>query len=242
MLNALIAEKMKWHRTPFILVTIAAALSTPLVTFLSYSMSSITPTWLDFIIRSVFYYTSFMGPLIVTLIGAQSIATEYQNETWKLSLAGPIPREKTYLAKVLIGFIWIGLLSVLAFGGSLLAGVILQASGTFLLTDWLKPFVIMWLGVMAMLPLYHLITLMTRSFFVTSGVGIVSTFIGMIVFRSKYSGLFPLSSPTLLWYRDIEEFEGVVFIGSPVLWISILAGVMLIGLVGSLYYLKNADI
>lgn len=243
MLNALLAEELKWRHTSFSRVTVAAALSAPLLSFLSYFVRGATPTWDSYLTNSILYFSVFLGPLIITLIGAQSIFCEYQYDTWKLSLTGPLPRRNIYLAKVIIGLFWVGMVSTLAIGGDILVGFALKAKGIFIPVSWLKSLIVIWLGGFALLPFFQFITFITRSFFFTSGVGIIGTFAGLMILQSKYSGLYPFSSVYILADRfgRITPKNYDLLIGRPELWAAILAGVLLFGFISSLIYIIKSD-
>lgn len=244
MWNALQIELLKWRRTALVWVTVAAGLATPLLTGLMFASWDSTPTWHDVMKQTLAMYAVMTGPLIATLIGAQSIASEYQYDTWKLSFTAPIGRGQVYLAKVLLGLVWLLSLSALIFGANWLAGLALPIEGG--LPEPLKAtgqFLMIGLGLSVMLPFHHLITLFFRSFFVTSGVGIVATFTGLIVLNSKYAGLYPLSGTFMLIFRWFGMPEDTsMLVGSEPLWLAVLAATFLVPMLASLFLIKRADL
>lgn len=243
MLHALRIELMKWRRTALLWVTAAAALTTPLLTFLVFANRTETPVWQELFTQSLMMHGMMIGPLIVTLVGAQMIATEYQSDTWKLSFTAPLRRGQVYLAKVLLGLLWVVGISGLVFLGAMVAGLLLTASP---LTDgavWAFRYLVTGAGLFTMLPLYHLVTLLSRSFFVTSGVGIVATFTGIIVVNSRYAGVYPVSSVLILINKWFGLHLGTgELVGSDPLWMGVLAATLLLPMLLSLVYVRRADL
>lgn len=241
MIRALTAELAKWRRTSFLLVTLGAALAGPLLTLLIFlNRPEGAPGW-DKVAEQVLTFTLIMtGPLIATLIGAQLIAAEYQWDTWKLSLTAPVSRGAVYLAKWLISVAWMLGLMFIVYLGALGDGLLLGATGPVQLGFWAGTYLIGGLGLCVMLSVYHLITLFSQSFFMTSGVGIVATFAGIIAVQSKYIGLYPVSA--VLAVSEVAQGhhpEGAP--GSLPVWLTIQGATALVCLLASLIYVKKAD-
>lgn len=245
MWNALQIEFMKWRRTALVWVTVAAALTAPFLAWLVFLNQQDPPTWDDVMFQSLMLFSMMMGPLIVTLIGAQSIASEYQFDTWKLSFTAPIRRSQVYLAKVLVGLIWMEGLALLVFLGAWVAGLLLPTGGALPNPPvWVGQFAFVGVGLFLLLPLHQLVTLIFRSFFVTSGFGIVATFTGLIVSSSKYVALYPLSTVVILadhWFNQRIERDQVL-VGTEPVWLSVLAVTFLLPLLVNLIYVKRADL
>ncbi|HWI60695.1 MAG TPA: ABC transporter permease [Symbiobacteriaceae bacterium] len=241
MLRAISAELQKWRRTWFVLVTVAASLVTPVLLCIAFLLSDRQATWDQLFGQATMFEMLFIGPLVVTLIGAQSISTEYQYDTWKLSLTSPIPRWKIYMAKWIVGLVWNLALGVIVLGGNLLVGFLLGATGPLNLGVYVTYFLLAGVGLTVMLPVYHFITLVTRSFFVTSGVGIVSTFVGLFIINSKYAAIYPHSGMAIMLSAMTGDKIHPEMIGSWPVWIAIQVGVFLAALLGSTLFVHKAD-
>lgn len=242
MRNVLAAELLKWERTPFLGVTIAATLASPLLDLLLLSRSDVPVTWDLLLGQILVFHVTLIGPLVVTLIGAQSIAVEYQCGTWRTILTTPTPRWKVYLAKWLVGFVWILGLTALVTLASWPAGRLLNAGDSLHFTRWAGAFVVAGVGLTAMLPVYQLITLLFRSLFVTSGIGVVGTFVGYIALLSQYAGFYPTSAVMILATRVSQHLQFARMSGTPEVWISILAILAIGSLLAGLLRLQHADI
>lgn len=241
MLRAISAEVQKWRRTWFLLVTIGATLMAPVLVCIAFLLMGHTPEWNQIFSQGMMFSILMIGPLTVTLIGGQLISSEYQYDTWKLSLTAPVSRWKIYLAKWAVGFVWIMGLSVLVIFGNLAVGRLLGATGPLELWVWTKFFLLGGLGMSVMLPVYTLVTLISRNFFVTSGFGIIATFTGIFVINSKYAAIYPLSSVAVMLSTITGEPMRPDMIGSWPVWIGIEAAVALGALLASALYMQKAD-
>lgn len=241
MLRTIAVELHKWRRTSFLLVTVAAALAGPLLIGLTFVARDGIPAYGDVLEQTVGFFLLLTGPLITTLIGAQSIAAEYQWDTWKVSLTAPVPRWTVYVTKWLVGTAWIVGLSLLAGLTGLIDCLLMGATGEADLLLWVRVFSMGGLGLSALLPLYHAVTLVTRSFFVTSGVGIVTTFAAILAINSKYQLLYPISGNLVLTTMQINSELPPRVLGSLPIWIGIQVGLALVFFLVSLVYVQRAD-
>jgi len=241
MRKAISAELQKWRRTWFLLVTIATTLMTPVLVCVAFLLSERTPEWQQIFNQGMAFHLLMIGPLVVTLIGAQLIASEYQYDTWKLSFTAPVSRPLIYLAKWFVGFVWIIGLTVPALGGNLVVGWLLGATGPLPLWLWTKFYLLAGLGMSVMLPVYNLITLITRNFFVTSGVGIVSTFTGIFIINSKYAAIYPQSSILVMLSTMTGQPMRPDMIGSWPVWIGVEAAIFVVALLASTLFVQKAD-
>ncbi|HYF92618.1 MAG TPA: ABC transporter permease [Symbiobacteriaceae bacterium] len=241
MRRVIAAELQKWRRTWFLLVTVAATLATPLMVLLMFLINDRTPEWQDVFEQGMMFSLLLFGPLTVTLIGAQLIATEYQHDTWKLMFTAPVARWKVYLTKWLVGFVWIMSLSVLVIFGNLMVGLLVGATGPVKIWIWTNFFLLGGVGLSVMLPVYNLITLISRNFFVTSAIGIITTFAAVFVINSKYAGLLPQSSVLILLRPLIGDQIRPDMIGSAPLWLGMNAAIAATALVASTLFVQKAD-
>lgn len=241
MLRAISAEVQKWRRTWFLLVTIGATLMAPLLVCIAFLIMGRTPEWSQVFGQGMTFSILMIGPLTVTLIGGQLIASEYQYDTWKLSLTAPVPRWMVYVAKWIVGFVWIMALSVLVVAGNLAVGLLLGATGQLEVWLWLKFFLLGGLGMSVMLPVYHLVTLISRNFFVTSGFGIITTFTGIFIINSKYAAIYPQSSILVMLATMTGQPMRPDMIGTWPIWIGIELGIALVALLASTLCMQKAD-
>ena len=242
MRSVLKAELLKWRRTPVLFVTIAATLAVPLLVVLQLSHMDPPISW-DLLLGNILIiYVTLTGPLIVTLIGAQSIAVEYQCDTWKTVLATATPRWQVLLGKWCVGCVWIVGLTALVALASWPASRLLNIGESLDVARWAATYGAAGIGLTAMLPAYQLVTLLFRSFFVTSGVGIVGTIVAFFVLSSKYAGLYPITAVTILASRISQHLEVTGLYGTTELWIGILAVIALGSLLVGIVRIQTADI
>jgi hypothetical protein len=241
MLRAIAVEAQKWRRTWFTLVTLAATLAAPLLVFIMFYLIDSPATWARVFDQGAAFHLMLTGPLTVVLIGAQMIAAEYQWDTWKLALTTSVPRWAIYGAKWLVGTAWVLILGVVGWGATVLVGVAHHASGSPNLMHWLQFYLLGAVLMSAMLPLHHLITLITCNFFVTSGFGIVATFAGLFIMQSKYATIYPLSGAMMLLAKYLGQTVPATAVGTVPIWVGIQVAVAAVGLLGSLLYTTRAD-
>ncbi len=242
MLRVFRAEVMKWRRNWFPWVVLASALAAPFLVFLMGALRSDRPTAASLMQNILTFHFLLTGPLVVTLIGAQFIAAEYQWDTWKLLLTAPVPRWSVYAAKWVLGVVWIMALSLLVALAGFSAAYLVHATGALAYGLWLKAFLYGSVGLTAALSVYHLITLISRNFFVTSAVGIVAAFAGLLASQSKYIGVYPITGNLLIVQSllgRVDDLGGVI--GTPEVWAGVLIATALFGLVGSLAYVQKAS-
>jgi len=243
--NVLQIEALKWRRSPLVWVTLASTLATPLLATLLFGFAEgREPTWHDLLNQALLIHTMMIGPLVTTLIGASAISTEYQFDTWKLSLTAPIKRWQVYTAKLGVSLIWCLALSVAALLGTMVGGSLLHLGPFERFWYWAYQWLIGGAGLAIMLPFYHLVTFVSRSFFVTSGAGIVGTFTGILMVSSKWAGYYPIASVPLLlaiWFNS-RPGEVQSLVGTQPVWLLCLAATFLLPLLINLVFVKRADL
>lgn len=243
MLNLFSIEMRKWRRTPFLWVTVATSVSAPfLVMLMAGGSSRYLRDWDSFMRQVLLFYVVLIGSLVATLLGAQTIASEYQYDTWKLALTAPIPRWKIYLVKVVHGVLWLVGLSMVAcvggFGFAYLRGV----GGQLDVARWFMVFAASGAGLGLLVPVYQVVTLAAKSFFVTSGVGIVATVVALIVVQSKYAGLYPITSIFSLVWWFVDGTLPKELLGSPAVWAMVPAAVAAVSLAAGIVYFRRGEI
>lgn len=242
MRNAIRAELLKWRHNWFPPASAGAALAVPLLLYLVAQTRGGVPTAQMVMSSLMTFYLMLIGPLVVTLVGAQTIAGEYQWDTWKLLMTAPLPRWSVYMAKWLLGVLWIIDLSLVV----VLAGFgvihLLHAPGPVDYGLMLKVFLLGGTGLSTFLAVYQFITLVSRNFFVTSTVGIVGAFASLLNMQSKYMGVFPITGNLLLTQTLVgRQLQTGEFLGTPAVWVGVLAIIAVVGLVCSLVYVQAAD-
>ncbi|MCG0238651.1 MAG: ABC transporter permease [Firmicutes bacterium] len=238
--KVLAAELSKWRGTRFFWVTVAGALAAPALASLFALSYRTSPE--HFLGQVLVWYTLLTGPLTVTLIGAQMVAMEYQCDTWKVLLSTPVPRSGIYLAKLLLGVAWVqGLTLLVLVAGWALSPLVAQGEPPDLKT-WTAAFATAGLGLSGMLPVYHLTGLLSRSFFVPSGLGIVATFAGLMALQSRYAGLYPVSATVILTQLATGQSPPGDLLAGPGAWAAAVAMPAVLGAALSLGYLYRGEI
>jgi|GEM_PF-3181783 len=242
MLRTISVELRKWRRTTFLLVTCGAAMMAPFLCYLMYLLRDGIATKAEILNNVMMYHLIFTGPLMATLVGAQMIAAEYQWDTWKVSLTAPHPRWRIYMAKWIVGMVWMVALSVLVGLGGMLIPLLINSTGTYSFWPWLASFALGGVGLSVMIPFYHLITLISRSFFFTSGVGIVATFAALLMLQSKYQLIHPISG-NLILVSQLSGGDAIspLAVGSMPIWIGLQVALLVGSVLLSLVYVQRAD-
>lgn len=248
MLDCLVVELAKWRRTPFVWVTVAAAMASPLLGGLLLHMMRTPAGWdeamhWNALMQQVFmFHSALIGPLVATLIGAYAVALEHQSDTWKVAFATGVARWKVVLAKALLALGWVLVLSALVLLGSAAIGWVLIGTPAGMdVARWVETLLAAGAGLAVMVPAYQLVALVTRSFFVASGLGIVATVAGFILLQSRYAGLFPVSGATVLVARLVDVLPGSDLIGGPATWLAVLAAVLVGSVAAGVWYVERAD-
>jgi hypothetical protein len=246
MRSLLSAELLKWRRSWFPYITLLGGLTAPLLMALAFYLRKEQMADYYTSVRLLQQITSFQGmmtgSLVAVLIATQLFFSEFQHDTWKLSLTAPRHRWQIFAVKTLVSIAWMLLVTAVAGAVSLVAVPLLQTTGDIDYTTWAKGLMMQGAFFTVLMPFYHFLTLLARNFFVTTGVGIALT-VGMVIFaQSKYVGFTP-NGAGLLLLQHLTTGEPLPpeALGTPAIWIACAAAIFVAGLLASLVRFVRAD-
>jgi hypothetical protein len=207
-IRALWAEALKLRRTLALRLAVIVPLALiALNALVAYqrgpaSFRGAENVWLQ-TMHEVFYFSSLMMlPLFIALQATLVADVEHSSAGWKHLYALPIPRWAVYAAKQIAALALVGLSVGLLAGFTVLAGLALQAlkpemgfephvpwrqllnyAGEVYLSSWLMLALHTWIGVR------------WPGFVLPLGVGVLATFLALVVGDTGFGRVFPWSLP-----------------------------------------------
>ena len=180
------------------LISIIGAVVAPILNFLVYMTNNTRmpdqPILFDrFFAQTNMFIILLIGVLLYGLIATFLINREYQEDTLKTLLTIPVSRMDFILSKFILLFIWIMILTSVAWGLNLILGLIGQFEGltsTVLLQSF-KEYVITGSLLFLLTPPVIFITLLFKSFVAPIMFTIIITITNITIINSEYLSLFP---------------------------------------------------
>ncbi len=182
------------------------------------------------------------GPLVLCLLSTLSITSEVQHGTLRYVLTSQIKRWELLLGKALWVFGWNSLLLLFANLVNFLFAFAIGATGSVPIADTLVSWLIISASLAAMIPVYLLISLWIPNFFVPVGFGLIGTFVGLILSSSKYITVYPFTVSVVLVSKALGEDVGQELLGTLPLWIGILSGIGIIGMILTAVLFQRKDV
>ena len=179
--------------------------------------------------HEVFYFSSIMMlPLFIALQATLVAEVEHGSAGWKHLYVLPIPRRAVYVAKQVAALALIGLSVGLLAAFTVPAGLVLQAlkpeMGFEPLVPWGRLLAYvggLFLSSWLMLALHTWVGVRWRGFVLPLGVGILGTFLALVVGDTGFGRVFPWSLPQAV----AEALSGGVFAWRTVAW-GVLGGIV----------------
>jgi hypothetical protein len=237
--RAVSAETLKLKRTLavwMILIAPSVVVGLNFVMLLDRSgnfLSQADSPWQALTQNVLLFWALMMLPLFVTLETALLGSVDHASQQWKHLYALSIPRWTIYAAKAIIALILIGASTLVLWGETIGAGLLLGAAKPQLAIGWpipawtiLQPMLLTFLIAGCMIAVHLFVALRWQSFTFAIGFGIATAVINFMVIQSdKWSKFFPWSWPG---YAIIKE--GADFL--PIALMLGLAGGVVVGLIG----------
>ncbi|AIK35631.1 MULTISPECIES: ABC transporter permease [Bacillus] len=244
MVSLLYTELLKLKRSYMLLISIMGAAVAPFMvvvaSYISIKTKHPTPTIVfEQLFNEVTLYTVVViGVPLFGVITAYLFNREYAEDTLKNLLTIPVSRIKFLISKLIVLFLWIMLLILVAWGLTVIFGLLGQFKGlnSLLLINSLKRLLIGGAFLFILSTPAIFITIVLKSYVPTMVFTIVIVLLNLMTTNSKHRGLFPwqaagdISRNTLLPTYPPEYSYIVIFATS------------FIGLIALITYFKRVDI
>ena len=244
MVNLLYCEFLKLKRSKMFFISVLGAMVAPVMVFAGLIKAKITEpdkiiTYSDMLEQTNLYVLLLFGVIVYGVIAAYLFSREYTENTLKSVLTIPISKEAFLTAKFLMLFVWMMILTAVAWVSTLLLGIVGNAAelssdviiqsikeyflGAFLLYFTMSPFVF--------------ITLWLKNL-VTPIIAAATVVLGNVALANEdLAVLFPWTSPYLIASGDIEKYKYSTEIAIIIIFV-----VFFIGIFTSFVYFKKQDI
>lgn len=168
-----------------------------------YMIEHYKPDLWQGLIREIFSFVPIALYLGATLISSQIANVEHQNNSWKQLLALPISRASVFTAKVLLGFIAMGIACLILSAGTVVLGILLKfGTGNIPYLMILKLSFLPYLGALPMLALQLWLSLSLKNQALPVTLGITAAIASM--FAANYPEFIPLSWPFLSFISEAK--------------------------------------
>ncbi|MBM7603752.1 bacitracin transport system permease protein [Metabacillus crassostreae] len=243
MVNLLVTEVLKLKRSRMFLISIIGAAVAPFMVVVASYIHMHTKANVYVAFDELFYQTNLytvlvLGVPLYGVVTAYLITREYTEDTLKNLLTIPVSRSSFLLSKITLLFLWICLLTFVAWSLAVVLGLIFQFKGlnSELLLQSIKQFSI-GAGLLFVLssPIIF-VTLVSKSYVPTIIFTIVITMLNVMGGSSEHRGLFPwaaagdISNHTLLPTYD------------PAVSYIIITLTSLVGFISSFVYFRRVDV
>ncbi|ASS74356.1 hypothetical protein CIG75_04735 [Tumebacillus algifaecis] len=199
-------------------------------------------TFADSLQQNISLLAILFGPLVLCLLATLAITSETQNGTLRYLLTSQVKRWELIVGKALWVMIWNSLLLFFAFLLTFAFSALLGAEGPVPYGDTLLSWLVLSASLGAMIPVYLFVALLLPNFFVPVGLGLVGTFIGLIITSSKYIAIYPFTTSIILLYRALGQPIDQELLGTTPLWIGLLVTLGLGGLLLTTVMFKRKDV
>jgi hypothetical protein len=189
--------------------------------------------WMGWEQNILVLWALMMLPLFITLETALLGGIDHNSQQWKHIFALPIPRWSICAAKLIIAVTLIGASTLVLWGETIAAGLLLGTirseiplGGPIPFWELLQPVLLTFLIAWCMIAIHQFVALRWQSFTFAIGFGIATAVINFMVIQSdKWNKFFPWSWPAYAFFD-----EGVSFLPTAVALG--MAGGAIVGLIG----------
>ncbi len=243
MVNLIYCEFLKLKRSKMFLISILGAMVAPIMVFAGLIKAKITQpekivTYWDMLEQTNLYMLLLFGIIVYGVIAAYLFSREYSEKTLKSILTIPVSKEAFLSAKFLMLFIWMMIITLVAWISTLLLSIFGNAadfSGAVIIHSLKEYFLGAMLLYLTMSP-FVFITLWLKNI-VTPIIAVATVVLANVALANEdLAALFPWSSPYLIASGDIEKLSYSVATA-----VIIIIVVFLVGIVASFAYFKKQD-
>lgn len=243
MLNLLYCEFLKLKRSKMFFISALGALVAPVMVFAGLIKAKITEpdkviTYWDMLEQTNLYVLLLFGVIVYGVIAAHLLSREFAEKTMKSILTVPVSKEAFLTAKFLMLFVWMILLTAVAWGSTLILSVVGNAAAfsVDVITQSLKEY---FLGVLLLyftMSPFVFITLWLKNLVTPMIVAAAVVLCNVALANEDLAVLFPWSSPYLIASGDIAKFHYPTETA-----LMIICLVFLLGVSASFVYFKKQD-
>ncbi len=237
--RAMSAEALKLKRTLAVWMVLIAPLVVVGLNFVMLLdrgenfMSQADSAWQALTQNVLLFWALMMLPLFVTLETALLGSVDHGSQQWKHLYALPLPRWAIYAAKSISALILIGASTLVLWGETIVAGLLLGALKPQLAIGWpipawsiLQPMLLTYLIAWCMIAVHQFVALRWQSFTFAIGFGIATTVINFMIIQSdKWNKFFPWSWPAYAFFEEGLDFRLTALVLG-------MAGGVIVGLIG----------
>ncbi|NLL70660.1 MAG: ABC transporter permease [Epulopiscium sp.] len=244
MINLLYCEFFKLKRSKMFFISILGAMVAPIMVFAGLIKAKITEpdkviTYWDMLEQTNLYVLLLFGIIVYGVIAAYLFSREYTENTLKSMLTVPVSKEAFLTAKFLMFFVWMMILTAVAWVSTLFLSIVGNAaefSATVIMQSFKEYFLGAFLLYLTMSP-FVFITLWFKN--LASPIIVVATVVlgNVALANEELAVLFPWSSPYLIASRDIAKYNYSIETALVIILIVFFIGVFL-----SFVYFKKQDV
>lgn len=241
MVSLLFTEILKLKRSKMFLLSIIGAAVAPFMVAISSSIDSdmrepvLFP---ELFAQTNLYVTLLIGVPLYGVVTAYLFNREYAEDTLKNLLTLPVSRISIIASKMLLLFLWIMLLTLLAWGLTLVLGLIWGFDGfsTDLMREAFQHFMTAGAFLFVLSTPIVLTTVVMKNYVPSIVLSIVITLINVMCYNSDRRGLIP-------WTAALDIANGTLFPRYPAYYsYAIIAATSLICFIAAATYFRKADI
>jgi len=238
LVSLLFTELLKLKRSSMFLISILGAAVAPFVVVVATYVHEPATPFKELFYNVNLYTVLIIGVPLYGVVTTYLFNREYTENTLKNILTIPVSRVSFIMSKTLLLFMWIMMLTVTAWGITLVLGLLTQFNGINIsvLTESLKQFIIGGLLLFILSSPIILLTLVMKNYVPTIIFTVVITLINVMGGNSEHRALFPwaaagdIANDTLLpTYPPEYSYIGII-------------ATALIGFTAMIVYFKKVDI
>ncbi|WP_422486851.1 ABC transporter permease [Gudongella sp. DL1XJH-153] len=244
MVNLLFCEFFKLKRSKMFLISILGAMVAPIMVFAGLIKVKITEpekviTYWEMLGQTNLYMLLLFGIIVYGVIAAYLFSREYSENTLKSILTVPVSKEAFLVAKFLMLFVWMLILTMVAWASTLglsIVGNAAEFSGAVIMQSLKEYFLGVLLLYLTMSP-FVFITLWQKNL-VTPIISVATVVLGNVALANEdLAVLFPWSAPYLIASGVIKELSYSIEAALVIVFV-----VFFIGIVASFVYFKRQDV
>ena len=193
LVSLLFTELLKLKRSSMFLISILGAIVAPFVVVVATYVNEPTTPFKELFYNVNLYTVLIIGVPLYGVVTTYLFNREYTENTLKNILTIPVSRMSFIMSKTLLLFMWIMMLTVIAWGITLVLGLLMQFNGlsSSMLTESIKQFSIGGILLFILSSPIILVTLVMKNYVPTIIFTVVITLINVMGGNSEHRALFP---------------------------------------------------
>lgn len=244
MYNVVHGEFLKLKRSKMFLICILGSFTAPIMVFIGLIKSQLENpamviTYMELLDETNMYVVLLFGLVVYVVIAAYLFSREYTEHTLKSIISTPVSRVKFITGKYIMFFIWVMLLTMVAWVGTMLLATIGGASDfswAIVSQSFYKFYAAAILLYLTLTP-FVFITLWMKSLVPAIVVAAAISMGNVALFNDSLAALFPWTSAFLLGTGQLGTYGYTPTIPLVIIMVTFLAG-----LLASFIYFKKEDV